>query len=88
MPTVERLGLRKLIERVEDGHHVEWPWALLKDNFPAESDDKALRQMQSWAVKNGIAVKLETQTVRLGKSKAPIRVAVFGRKRKPPIRAR
>jgi hypothetical protein len=80
--------LDKLVERVQGGQHVEWPWALLKNHFEADSEADALKQVERWAVKNGIAVQLQTQTVKIGRTKAPIRVAVLDRQRKPPLRAK
>jgi|SRR5688572_1299272 hypothetical protein len=79
--------LHKLAERVQGGQHVEWPWALLKNHFEAGSEAEALKKVERWAVKNGIAVQLHTQTVKIGRTKAPIRIAVLDRQRKPPLKA-
>lgn len=45
MPKIESLALRKLAERVQAGKYVEWPWALLKDQFPADSDEAAQKKI-------------------------------------------
>lgn len=80
MPKVESFALRKLIDRVQAGQYVEWPWALLKDHFPAKTDAAARKQMQAWAAKNGIAAKMEDHEMTGGRTTHIVRVAVF---RKP-----
>lgn len=77
---VESLALRNLLERVQAGKYVEWPWALLKDHFPARSDAEALKKMRAWAVKNRVSVDVQDHDMRVGRTHATVRVAVFTRR--------
>jgi hypothetical protein len=63
-----------------------WPWAQLRQRFPAQTDEASQRKLAAWARKNGVEWELQPGTVRLGRSRQKVRVVVLEPARKPPIR--
>lgn len=83
-------GLQRLTELVRAGRvTTPWPWALLRaQHFPAETDEASQRKFAEWAKRNGFEWDLQPETVRVGKSRQQIRVAVLAPRRKPTTKRR
>jgi hypothetical protein len=61
-----------------------WPWALLKDHFPAESDQQAEAKLLAWAREHHVDVRWSIESA--GRHGQKFRVAVLEPRRRPPIK--
>ena len=81
--------LKKLTDAVLAGRSKSpWPWALIRDHFPAASDEESRAQLEAWARENHIDARIESEEVSTGQRRHTIRVVVLEPRRKPPIRIR
>lgn len=62
-----------------------WPWALLKDHFPGESDYESRQKLEAWADENAVDVRWEEEQA--GRKGPVVRVVVFEPRRRPAIRS-
>jgi hypothetical protein len=81
--------LKRLTETVLEGRSkTPWPWALLCDHFPAETDEESREKLEAWAKENAVDLSFEEEQVRIGQARHRIRVVVLEPRRRPPIRRR
>jgi hypothetical protein len=61
-----------------------WPWAVLKDHFPAQSDKEAEAKLLDWAREHHVDVRWSIESA--GGHGQKFRVAVLEPRRRPPIK--
>jgi hypothetical protein len=87
--TPKTAGLQRLTELVRAGKvRAPMPWASLRSEFPAQTDEASQRKFAEWARKNGFEWNLQPEKVPIGRSRQQVRVVVLVPGAKLPARRR
>ena len=63
-----------------------WPWALLKQYFPADSDEESRQKLDAWAHEHHVDVQWGNESA--ARKGPAFRVVVLEPRRRPPMKRR